>query len=61
MGKKNWSNEHCKRNKTIPGKVATTCTEDGHKWSIKTSTTTSIKRTKKHRTAEEEMEGPNSS
>ena len=29
--KKNWSTEHSKGNKTVPGKVATTCTEDGHK------------------------------
>ena len=36
---KNWSTEHSKGNKTVPGKVATTCTEDGHKQSTKTSTT----------------------
>jgi len=29
--KKNGSTEHSKGNKTIPEKVATTCTEDGHK------------------------------
>ena len=29
--KKNWSTEHSKGNKTVPGKVATTCTEDGHR------------------------------
>ena len=28
---KNGSTEHSKGNKTIPEKVATTCTEDGHK------------------------------
>ena len=28
---KNWSTEHSKGNKTVPGKVATTRTEDGHK------------------------------
>ena len=28
-----------KGNKTVPGKVATTCTEDGHKQTTKTSTT----------------------
>ena len=28
---KNGSTEHSKGNKTVPGKVATTCTEDGHK------------------------------
>ena len=28
---KNGSTEHRKGNKTVPGKVATTCTENGHK------------------------------
>ena len=59
--KGNCSTEHSKGNKTIPGKVATTCTGDGHKQTTKTSTTISTKRTKKHRTTEEEMEGPTSS
>ena len=27
---KNWSTEHSKGNKTLPVKVSTTCTEDGH-------------------------------
>ena len=36
---KNGSTEHSKRNKTVPEKVATTCTEDGHKQTTKTSTT----------------------
>jgi len=36
---KNWSTEHSKGNKTVPGKVAVTCTEDGHKQTTKTSTT----------------------
>jgi hypothetical protein len=58
---KNCSTEHSKGNKTVPGKVATTCTEDGHKQATKTSTTISTKRTKKHRTTEEKMEGPTSS
>ena len=31
--------EHSKGNKTVPEKVATTCTEDGHKQTTKTSTT----------------------
>ena len=32
--------EHSKENKTVPEKVATTCTEDGHKkQTTKTSTT----------------------
>ena len=36
---KNGSTEHSKRNKTVPEKVATTCTEDGHVQTTKTSTT----------------------
>jgi len=28
---RNRSTEHSKRNKTVPEKVATTCTEDGHR------------------------------
>jgi hypothetical protein len=28
---KNWGTEHSKGNKTVTAKVATTCTEDGHK------------------------------
>ena len=36
---KNRSTEHSKGNKTVPEKVATTCTEDGHKQTTKTSTT----------------------
>ena len=36
---KNGSTEHTKGNKTVPEKVATTCTEDGHKRTNKTSTT----------------------
>jgi hypothetical protein len=36
---KNRSTKHSKRNKTIPGKVAKTCTEDGHKQNTKTSAT----------------------
>ena len=35
-----------------------TCTKDGHKQTTKTSTKIQTKRTKKHRTTEEEMEGP---
>ena len=31
LDKKNGSTEHSKRNKTVPEKVATTCTEDGHR------------------------------
>jgi hypothetical protein len=36
---KNWATEHSKVNKTVPEKVATTRTEDGHKQNTKTSTT----------------------
>jgi hypothetical protein len=32
---KNWGTEHSKGNKKIPAKVATTCTEDGHKQTTK--------------------------
>ena len=35
----NLSTEHSKWNKIVPEKVATTCTEDGHKQTTKTSTT----------------------
>jgi len=45
--------KHSKGNKTVPEKVATTCTEDGHKQTTK--------RMKEHRMTEEEMEGPTSS
>jgi len=41
--------------------VAKTCTKDGHKQTTKTSTKIQTKRKKKHRTTEEEMEGPTSS
>jgi len=37
--KKNGSTEHSKGNKTVREKGATTCTEDGHKQTTKTSTT----------------------
>ena len=40
--------------------MAETCTKDGHK-QTKKSTKIQTKRTKKHRTTEEEMEGPTSS
>jgi len=36
---KNRSTEQSKEIKTIPEKVATTRTEDGHKWNTKTSIT----------------------
>ena len=35
---KNWGTEQSKGNKTLPEKVATTHTEDGHKQNTKTST-----------------------
>jgi len=35
----NRSTEHSKGNKTVPEKVSTTYTEDGHKQTTKTSTT----------------------
>ena len=35
----NWSTELSKGNKTVPGKVATARTEDGHEQNTKTSTT----------------------
>jgi hypothetical protein len=38
---KNGSKEYGKRNKTVPGKVGTTRTEDGHKQNTKTSATIS--------------------
>ena len=58
---KKWGTEHSKGNKTVSDKVATTRTEDGHKENTKTSTKIKTKMTKKHRTTEEEMEGPTSS
>ena len=36
---KNGRTEHSKGNKTVPGKVATTRTEDGHKQNTKTRVT----------------------
>ena len=36
---KNGGTERSKGNKTVPEKVATTSTEDGHKQTTKTSTT----------------------
>jgi hypothetical protein len=35
---KNGSTGHSKGNKTVPEKVVTTRTEEGHKWTAKTST-----------------------
>ena len=39
QGEKNGNTEHSKGNKTVPGKVATTRTEDGHKQNTKTRAT----------------------
>ena len=39
QGEKKGNTEHSKGNKTVPGKVATTRTEDGHKQTAKTCTT----------------------
>ena len=58
---KNGSTEQGKGNETVAGKVTTTCTEDGHKQTTKTSTIVSTKRTKEHRMTDEEMEGTTSS
>ena len=58
IGGKNGSTKHSAGNKTVPEKVATTRTEDGHKENTKTSITIQTKRTKEHWTTEEEMEGP---
>ena len=52
------STEYSKGNKIVPGKVATTRTENGHKQNTKTSVTILTKRTKEYRTTEEEMEAP---
>ena len=55
---KNWSTEHSTGNKTVPGKVATTHTEDGHKQDVKTGTEIQTGRKKERGTAEEQMDGP---
>ena len=52
------STEQSKGNKTVQEKVATTRTEDGQKQTAKTGTEIQTRRTKEHRTTEEEMEGP---
>ena len=59
QGKKG-STEHSKGNKTVPEKVATTCTEDGHKETTKQALQYKPK-DEEHRTTEEEMERPTSS
>ena len=55
---KNESTEHNKGNKTVPGKVATTGTENGNKQTAKTGTEIQTRRKTEHWTTEEEMEGP---
>jgi len=47
---------HSKGNKTVPAKVATTCTEDGDKQTTKAGAALYTKRTKEPRTTEEEMD-----
>ena len=54
---KNGSTEHSKGNKTVPEKVATTRTEDGHKQDAKTGTEIQTGRKKERGTTEKEMEG----
>ena len=39
----NRSTERSEGNKTVPGKVATTCTEDGHKQTTKTGAQNIVK------------------
>ena len=71
----NGSTEHSKGNKTVPEKVTTTRTEDGHKQTTRKSDYNTYRgwtqtdyqnkhyninqRTKEHRTTQEEMEGTN--
>jgi len=52
---KSRSAEQSTGNKRVPGKVATTRTEDGHKQNKRYNIN---QRTKEHGTTEEEMEGP---
>ena len=54
---KNGSTEQSKGNKTVPEKVATRQTEDGHKQTTKTGTEIQTRRKTEHWTTEEEMEG----
>ena len=44
----NRSTERNKGNKTVPGKVATTCTEDGHKQTTKTGAQNILKEIKQY-------------
>jgi hypothetical protein len=55
---KNGSTEHSTGDKTVPEKVATTLTEDGHKYDTKTGTEIQTGRKKERGTAKEEMEEP---
>ena len=55
---KNGSTEQSTGNKTVPEKVVTTRTEDGHKYDAKTGAEIHTGRKKERGTAEEEMEGP---
>jgi len=42
-GQTDWGKEHSKGNKTVPAKVATTCTEDGDKQTEAKNTVKEIK------------------
>ena len=55
---KNRNIEHSKGNKTVPEKVATKRTKDGHKQTAKTGTEIQTRRKMERWTTEEEMEGP---
>jgi hypothetical protein len=55
---KNGSTKHSTGNKTVPEKVVTTRTEDGHKQDTKTGTAIQTGGKKERGTAKEEMEGP---
>jgi len=52
---KNGSTEYSKGNKTAPGKVATTRTEDGQKYTAKTGTEIQTRRKTEHWTTEEDQ------
>jgi hypothetical protein len=56
---KKWGTEHSKGNKTVPAKVATTRTEDGHRLP-KQALHCKPKGQRKPGTTEEEMEGSTS-
>jgi hypothetical protein len=53
-----WEKWESTGNKTVPEKVATTRTEDGHNYDAKTGTEIQTGRKKERGTAKEEVEGP---